>query len=147
MIKQKQLFRHEPEHGIYGDCHRTAIACLLEVDKEQVPHFNEGGPNGETFCKQEREYLTSKGIAPLYVAFEDLEAAMRFMKLANPGIYALLGGKSRTGVGHTVIVCDGEIVWDPSLDDSGIVGPFDEDKLYWLTFFVPLSMTKRSEDG
>lgn len=32
MKYNKQLFRHHPEQGIFGDCHRTAIACMLDLE-------------------------------------------------------------------------------------------------------------------
>ena len=41
MIRRRQLFRHEPHNVIYGDCHRTAIACLLDMEPWQVPHFTQ----------------------------------------------------------------------------------------------------------
>jgi hypothetical protein len=37
----KQLFRHKPDEGVFGDCFRTAIACILELDAiptEDVAH-------------------------------------------------------------------------------------------------------------
>jgi hypothetical protein len=58
-----------------------------------------------------------------------------------PGIFCLLGGTSRSGCGHTVIVCDGEIAWDPSQANSGIVGPMS-DGFFWLTFLVPLQLQR-----
>lgn len=37
--RQKQAFLHKPEEGVYGDCYRTCIACLLGIDRDAVPHF------------------------------------------------------------------------------------------------------------
>jgi len=48
----KQLItNHNPESGIFGDCQRTAIACLLDKHPSDVPHFAtpETWNNGETF--------------------------------------------------------------------------------------------------
>jgi hypothetical protein len=36
---QKQMFYHRPELGIYGDCQRTCIASMLDMDKFDVPNF------------------------------------------------------------------------------------------------------------
>ena len=40
----KQLNEHNPDEGVYGDCYRTAIGCLLNIPPEFVPHFCE--PHG-----------------------------------------------------------------------------------------------------
>jgi hypothetical protein len=62
----------------------------------------------------------------------------------------LLTGTSRNRCAHTVVACNGDIVCDPSLDDSGIIGPTD-DGFYWLTFFGALQATdcdsKRQRDA
>lgn len=34
--KQKQAFKHDPANGIYGDCYRTGIACILGIDREDM---------------------------------------------------------------------------------------------------------------
>ena len=143
MIQRKQLFRHNPELGIYGDCNRTAIACLLDLEPEQVPHFGEDYRDSDAFQRREREWLTSQGWCAVSSAYNSpLDDVLRVQEIINPGVYYLLGGKSRTGCGHSVIGCGGEIVWDPSLDDSGIVAPFDSDGLYWVTWLVPISMRR-----
>lgn len=143
MIERKQLFRHEPEKGVYGDCHRTAIACLLDLEPDQVPHFAEAFEDAEKFNSLVDEWLESRGWCAVSTAYRSrLEEVLRVQQFINPGVYYMLGGKSRTGCGHSVIACGGQIVWDPSLDDSGIVAPFDSDGLYWVTWLVPLSMRR-----
>ena len=42
MRPQQQKFKHDPANGSYGDCFRTALACILDLDRDEVPHFNEG---------------------------------------------------------------------------------------------------------
>ncbi len=37
MLQHRQLFLHEPERRSFGDCHRTALACLLNLPPEEVP--------------------------------------------------------------------------------------------------------------
>ncbi len=39
MIPLMQRNHHDPANGIYGDCHRAAIASLLELPMDDVPHF------------------------------------------------------------------------------------------------------------
>lgn len=139
MKPYKQLYRHKPEEGFWGDCHRTAIGCLLDLPPESVPHFMEGGR--DDWHKMEEDWLKEKGLKTLVVIFQaDLDKVLEHLELMNPNIYGLLGGKSRTGCGHTVVICGGKIVWDPSLNDSGIIGPMD-DGFYWVTYFTPISLT------
>ena len=35
----KQLHKHDPDNGVWGDCHRTAIGCLLDIEPELIPNF------------------------------------------------------------------------------------------------------------
>jgi hypothetical protein len=135
---------HDPDNGTWGDCHRAAVASLLELPLEKVPHFGDGGPDAEEFTARERRFLSSLGLWPVYFAYKDtpLEAIQRYMKLANPGVYYLLGGTSRLGTPHTVVGLDDEIVHDPSRVNSGIVGPM-ADGVYWVTVVVDIGMTNQ----
>ena len=65
---------------------------------------------------------------------------LQFMAVNNPGLYYLLSGTSRTGCNHTVVALDDQIVWDPSLSDSGIIGPCD-DGYYWIKLYIPRSLS------
>ena len=42
MTPQTQLNKHDPANGVYGDCGRTVIACLLDLHPSEVPHFWDG---------------------------------------------------------------------------------------------------------
>lgn len=140
MIKHKQLLRHNPEAGIYGDCHRTAIACLLNLHPAEVPHFMEN--NQDNWLQLEQEWLKSRNLWTVSTVYQaKLETVLEAIEAMNPGVYGLLGGQSKNGCGHSVVICGGKIVWDPALDDSGIIGPM-EDGLYWVTYLVPFSMIK-----
>ena len=142
MIKRKQLFRHKPEEGIYGDCHRTAIACLMDLEPDEVPHFGEDFMDADKFNRRVDEYLASQFLAQISVIYDcELDVILKHMAGFNPNAYYLLSGTSRTGVNHTVCCLGGEIIWDPALDNSGIIGPCD-DGLFWLTFIVPSFMVK-----
>ncbi|VFR81092.1 hypothetical protein RAN3_2518 [plant metagenome] len=144
MTPQKQAFRHKPEEGIYGDCRRTAITCILDLPRDDVPHFGLHFGNSEAFHEAERVFLASRGLSKINVVYQDsLENVLMTLQATNPDAYYLLGGTSRTGVGHSVVGLGGQIIWDPSLDDSGIVGPMD-DGFYWVSYFVPLVAMRRA---
>lgn len=143
MKPQKQRIKHDPANGLYGDCHRTAIACILDMEAEDVPHFMDGtpgkGPAPEANAAAER-WLNERGLNQICVLFSgslSVQEVIETVKNTNherPGIVFILGGESRTGVNHSVVCCDGAIVCDPSPVGAGIVGPCD-DGFYWLTFF------------
>lgn len=136
----KQLFRHEPHKGIYGDCHRAAIACVLDLRPEDVPHFGEHGDDDPVaWTREVNEFLALHGMTSLAIPFpgDDLKAVLHCVSTVNPGVYYLLTGKSRTGTNHNVVCLDGRIIHDPSLDDAGIIGPCN-DGLYWVQFFGSL---------
>lgn len=144
MKPQKQLFRHRPEQGVYGDCHRTAIACVLDLEAGDVPHFMDGGdaPLAHDRCEA---WLNERGISTIEILFDGsmpveniLSTISGMNRRGRPAF--LLQGTSANGFRHFVACCDGEIVCDPSLDDSGIIGPCD-DGFYWLTFFGHLDAT------
>lgn len=143
MLVQKQLFRHKPEEGIYGDCHRTALAALFDMDAREVPHFNEGNPSSEEFNRRDAAWLKAQGYVKYNMVFPaaELDDVLQTMKSLNPGIYYLLAGTSRTGVDHSVVCLDDQIICDPSLTDSGIIGPC-ADGYYWVTVLVPLRFTE-----
>lgn len=144
MIKQKQLNRHDPENGIIGDCHRTALACLLDMPTFFVQHVNvEQWEDAGKFWEHFRRVLEDLGyVEAKFYHHQSLEWLFRTMQRDNPSLYYILGGNSRNGTGHSVIAKGNQIVWDPALDDSGIVGPL-EDGFYSVSLLVPLRFTDK----
>lgn len=145
MKPQKQLFRHRPSEGIFGDCHRTAIACVLDMDAADVPHFMDADISGNEAHDRVEAWLNARGIATINVLYtgevplrEVLNTVAACNQRGKPVF--ILGGQSRNGVNHSVVCCDGKIVCDPGQDDPGIIGPCD-DGFYWLTFFGHLDAT------
>lgn len=136
MKPQKQRFKHDPENGVYGDCHRTAIATVLGIDRDDVPHFGDGDPPAEEFFRREAEFLKRFNLRTVVVPFGDkLQNVLDFAQHANGDTPYLLGGTSKTGVHHTVVGRGNAIAHDPSTTDAGIVAPC-KDGYYWLSFFV-----------
>ena len=152
MKPQKQLFRHRPADGVYGDCHRTAIAIVLDMDANDVPHFMDGkaGESGakEAFAEVEK-WLNSRGMMTISILFSGevpLQEVLQTIQFCNPQSRPvfILGGRSANGVNHSVVCRDGTIACDPGQDDPGIVGPCD-DGFYWVTFFGTLLPVGRKE--
>lgn len=138
----KQRFRHDPEKGVFGDCHRTAIACLLDLELDDVPHFLHDGCDAIEFNRREGEFLERRGFALFQMAYVgDLGDVLVSVGTCNPGVIHLLAGKSPRGTCHTVVCCDGRIIHDPHPDGGGIVAPCGDDGYYWFSVLVPRSMT------
>lgn len=130
MLFQKQKYLHRPSEGTIGDCHRTAIACFLDMPRDRVPHYGLiSMEDGQLLHRLFDEWLSHRGwvMAWLNLQADSVENALRFMAITNPNVYYLFGGISRNGSAHTVIARGGEIVWDPSLDDAGIVSSLEGD--------------------
>lgn len=138
MRLQKQKYRHDPDNGTYGDCHRTAVAMCLGLDRDDVPHFlHDNTKNWSEFGRRVDEFLATKGMAMVQMPFnaDSVTAICDTLRHSAPLVPCILGGTSANGTGHSVVVFRGEL-FDPAIDDSGIVGPMS-DGYFWLTFFCP----------
>ncbi len=134
MTPHKQLYRHDPDNGVWGDCLRTAIACLFDLRPEQVPHFADGGPSGSEMNARIDAWLKEQGSHRISVMYKgDLDQVLRSVASQNPDVWYLLTGQSRMEVDHVVICRNDAIVHDPSLDGAGIIGPADIG-YYWVEF-------------
>lgn len=144
MKPQKQLLRHNPP-ATYGDCFRTAIAIVLDMNAADVPHFMDGGSSGEDAALAAEAWLNARGMTAINIVCDGsrpLQAVLDSIagtNLRQMPVF-LLTGTSRNGCAHVVVCCNGDIVCDPAIDDSGIIGPCD-DGYYWLTFFGALQAT------
>ena len=143
MIPVFQTQSHNPSEGIYGDCHRAAVASILELPIDKVPHFFENDSvNDDKFDSNIRPWFASKGMSYLTFCYEAFELPngemfthknlLEAMTAWNPNIYYILGGKSPTGAGHSVVCLNDKIVHDPgNFSTTPIVGPM-EDNVYWI---------------
>lgn len=137
MREQKQAFLHDPANNIWGDCYRTAVACLLDLPRDSVPHVFHDGCKGPVADKRMNDWLGQRGMTQFVVALDGntpLDQLLNSMLWANHSdVEYLLCGVSKNGTSH-VVVCRGDaIVWDPAIDDSGITGPDPESGYWWIT--------------
>ena len=129
MTPHKQLYLHDPENGVYGDCGRTVIACLLDMDPVLVPHFWDGAEEAPVHANPEKacdDWLKDRGILRLrFTLSGDMPIGNihDMMAAQHPGIHYILQGRSKNGTDHVVICLNDKIVHDPAIDASGIVGP------------------------
>lgn len=153
MTPQKQLYRHDPTNGQWGDCHRTAIACLLDIPVQESPHFigqfeqkfpegSKDRPSNSWWQDRQEKFLNDRGYTSVSVAWDgatELSAILNFFEVVNPGRYYIMGGRSPRGTNHSVIGCGGELVWDPHPDGGFLVGPMDNNS-WQIDFILPVSM-------
>lgn len=140
MTPSKQLFRHNPAAGTWGDCYRTAVACLLDLAPAEVPHVYDQGASGEEGMAAMKAFLAARGLVPVTIIYDgaaDLQQVLTAREHYDPGVSFLLTGQSRNGTDHVVVARGGKIIWDPSLDDSGIVGPC-ADGHWWVEYLGAL---------
>lgn len=137
MMYQTQAFFHDPAIGVYGDCYRTAIACVIDMERDAVPHFfheidKKGGEDPADWSDRVYaalvEWLREKGweiyrVAYSTEAFPTLRDLLDYHRSRYERGLWLLTGESRSGCNHVVVCRGGTILWDPSINKSGIIGP------------------------
>jgi hypothetical protein len=117
MTKHTQILLHDPANGVIGDCWRTCVACLLDVEPETVPHFI----LKPSWYEDTLAWLRERGYG-LY------EFGGLFEQVSHTGLvgchHIITGGSPRdpVNVKHAVIGLDEEVVWDPHPSRAGIVG-------------------------
>lgn len=90
-------------NGIPGDCYRTAIACLLDLEPTDVPHFVESGK--DRWWDETQEWFKARGDAFYYLPLpipDDWQAWWDHYR--NALDYVILGGPSPRGPFEHVVV-------------------------------------------
>lgn len=129
MTPHTQRFRHDPDAGVFGDCFRTAIACLLEIDPEEVPHHHRVLAGGEQ-SRLLRSWLMMRGLTLIELAWPtetlfDLLVNLEHA-IGDTGMKFMVSGQSPRGTDH-VVICDTKgFVHDPHPDGGFLTGPMDD---------------------
>lgn len=129
MQYHKQLNKHDPENGTFGDCYRTAIACILNKHPSEVPHIL-SLEDDQLQSREINKYLKSLGLRKIHTAFNipTLEGMLAYGLHSIPDMHWMLGGISGRGFAHTVVCFNNEIIHDPHPSGSGVCEPIDG---YW----------------
>ena len=152
MILQKQLIRHDPENGQWGDCWRTCIACLLDLPAAEVPNFvGDACLNRQDQSAADaaaRTWLKERGYNIVKFC---MNAAPEYANAAKDWFddtpYIMTGQSAGLkGIAHCVI---GQgpflVLWDVAPGGSGLAGPWRDEfgqDVYWLEFIVPCATAK-----
>lgn len=142
MTPHKQRFGHDPENGVYGDCERTVLACLLDLEPEEVPHFGQLYWNDmDAWNKGVRDFLEARGLRNMIILYDcSVEMVLQHMQVQNPDLYYRMAGDSGvySGVDHVVICLGDKVIHDTS--GSGVVGPSKTTGYVTVEILVPLSL-------
>lgn len=147
MKKHKQLVQHI-EGKQNGDCFRTALACILDLEVLDVPHFYEdmltemSEEHAIDFANAVNEWidrwLMERGVMRLLITLHGQEMSEALGMASGMFPYAmpyLLSGKSENGFSHCVVCKGEEVVWDPAEKPTRLVGPM-QDHAWLIEFFV-----------
>jgi hypothetical protein len=140
MTPQLQRYRFGNEEGVFGDCHRTCIAMILDMDRDDVPHFMDGvhphDQEAQFEAEQaEKRWLAERGLAPVYIPFDGklpLQQLLDQFSGAAHNVAVILGCTSGNGVSHSVVVYAGQ-VFNPN--EGVITGPM-KDGFWWITIYA-----------
>lgn len=128
-----QTIMHEPHLGLYGDCMRAALASMLEVPIEKVPHFlHDNTSDNAEFCRRVSDFLRPLNLG--YISFPECRQALH--ETGVRGLVHEVSGTSERGVCHACVAVDGEIVHDPHPGRGGL------DKIDYFGVFIVLDPSK-----
>jgi hypothetical protein len=88
--------------GVPGNCLQAAVASLLDLDLDAVPHF----ALHEDWLERLVEFGNARG--------------RHVLCRSKPVAFGLAFGPSPRGVQHAVVCLDGEIAWDPHPSREGL---------------------------
>lgn len=138
-----QQEQHDPEKGIWGDCHRAALASLLELRLSDVPHFCKGG--APDWRDKERAWLAGRGLLPILgaVPVNTQADALRYIASINPDpekCFILSGESSVDGLNHSVICLGERVVHDTDPEalkgQPALSGPMRDVGNFFVACFV-----------
>ena len=136
MLKQRQRWRlHRPDEGRYADCARTAVACLLDLPKNDVPHFQDGiaAWTEDTMCevlRRARAWLAGRGLTVVYLETEadSVQGALEWAGRWNPTQrYLFCGGTRHENTNHIACGRGNRVEW-VTCKDAEIVSGYWPDK-------------------
>lgn len=137
MKPQKQLIGHNPDDDRWGDCYRTCVAVIVDMEAGDVPHFCDGGvDDGAQKCRAWLGLLGFTYFTCYYLTNVSLGEILRTHEHLNPGVPYILTGAGPRGCNHSVVCVGGEIVCDPYTggpNPEALVGPANgpEGECYW----------------
>lgn len=143
LSRQYQAFGHKPEKGVQGDCYRTAVACVLGVERDSVPHSHDelSGDEANAFMEA---WLHPQGLRRIAIPVGGDE----FRTIANnifprgSNMPFIVTGQGPREVNHCVVVHGVDDFWCPTLGsvtaEVALKGPALPDGYFWAEWIVRL---------
>ena len=137
----KQIIKEvDPDQGLYGDCYRTVVACLLDMEIRNVPNFADPAVYRKsvsgTFTGAANEWLKQHGYGRAIIRFPTFAPPENVLRQFRGSLcYWILVGKGARGSNHAIICYRDRIIHDPS--DSGVVGPCTPQNAYYAHVITP----------
>ena len=137
-----QVQKHLFGNGAPGDCHRTCVAMILNMDRDDVPHFMANchpamawdDPAFAAAEDAEEAWLAQHGLTTVSIPFPgSMDPAIVIGQLGRTARSpVVLGCTSANGCDHSVVVFKGQL-HDPS--GAGVAGPM-RDGAWWVTIYA-----------
>lgn len=114
-VDQEHL--HRPEEGSFGDCMRATVATLLDLPREEVPHFlYDGTTDGLAFHCRVNDFLRPMNLA--YLPVSHLSEVLEVWGIR--GLHHEVSGPTERGTCHACAAIDGEVKHDPHPTRAGL---------------------------
>lgn len=101
------------DKGEIGDCVRAVTASILELERDQVPHFVQLKPGADWYDDWEA-FMMKHGIQPIMLTGP-------WDNIPKPTGYYLASGPSARDCRHIVIMWDGKVIHDPHPSRAGLL--------------------------
>lgn len=114
MIPVDQEYLHDMRINQHGDCFRACVASVLEMSREQVPHFaQESNGVASVFWNSAMDWLEALGWNYVHSPVDKPRDGYHFISGPSPR-----GG----GIVHMVVGLNDEIIHDPHPSRDGLAG-------------------------
>lgn len=143
-----QLILHDPDRGLYGDCFRTCLSCILDLVPSEVPHYmGESLPEKVIWNKYNRWLMDNHNLQLFSIAYSSLEDVFSTMRILNPGIIYLLMGQGERGFNHQVLAMGNKIIHDPHpFGSRRLIGPDTDHGYYWVDILISNKHVVKGEE-
>lgn len=141
LTRQLQAFRPAPKDGVQGDCYRTAVACVLGVDRDSVPHSHDDLNGGEAMAFIDA-WLKPQGLLRIAmpVLADTLDEVARNIYPHGGGLPVIVTGRGPRDVNHCVVVYGPDDIWCPTLgsvpSEVALLGGALPDRYFWAEWIV-----------
>lgn len=123
-----QTIKHDPANGQYGDCMRTCVACMLDLEVVDVPNFAEAS---NPWVALDTWLRINRPERIMFIPVGERKTLFDFMRDCNHDIiYMLLGND------HAVVCQGDQIIHDPSWLKTSVTSPTH------ALFFIDKRFTK-----